>query len=103
MTLGPWKTYSPEGEKNGRFSHSVCRYNDLYDDAHICVATAMGDSEREAFENARLIAAAPELYEALLTVTGTLEQLAKAMPILCTLLCESLKQAEEALAKAKGA
>lgn len=99
-TKGPWNTYSEEGDQNGIFKHSVCKYVDLMDDDHICVAEARGDSRQRAYDNARLIAAAPELYDALLLARGHVADLLAEFGPKGTPYAEDLAKIDSALRKA---
>ena len=68
-TSGPWIVWSEENE--ARTKWSVCRHvGDLDSEEHLCVATVKGDDEDTARVNARLIAAAPDLLDALKWIAG---------------------------------
>lgn len=105
-TPGPWEAWSEEGEtKSGRFLHSICRtdvraagYGE--ETFHECVAEARGVTGAQARDNAVLIAAAPELLEAL-------REMVKDVAIVCDkhgmAHPANLLRAKAAIAKAEGA
>lgn len=66
-TPGPWVAWSEEGEnESGRSRHSVCRHEGNMDgEKHVCVADCLGDDMGQAYANAMLISAAPDMLAAL--------------------------------------
>lgn len=98
-TPGPWNTYSEEGDRNGVFKHSVCAYDgNIMSETHTCVAEARGDSRERAYANARLIAAAPELYSALERLIHSYRAVLARCPVRD--VTETIAEVEAALAKA---
>lgn len=65
-TPGPWVLWSEEGQtKSGAYRNSVCKSDGLEDPNHVCLADVTHPDEETSHWNALLIAAAPELLEAL--------------------------------------
>ena len=100
FTQGPWVAYSEEGNtKSGEFLHSVCR-SDLetkgYGDEtfHDCVAETRGKTPEEARARANLVAAAPDLLQALQDIIAEWRDTDADFP--------ALRAARAAIAKALG-
>lgn len=92
-TKGEWREWSEEGQTpSGMYRHSVCIDRGL--GGHTCVAEARGETPRQAYERARLIAAAPDLLAACEGAVEWLSGWASASPY--------IEQLQAALQKAKG-
>ena len=91
-TPGPWKVEKQRALNGGT-------YYRIYDtdDAHSVIAQVIGDGRIEYHDNARLMAAAPDLLEALENLLFRAAQFYGEIPL------DAIRAARAALAKAKGA
>lgn len=86
-TPGPWK---------------VDEDDDVVSATGLWVAFAYGDSEEEAKHNARLIAAAPDLLEALRALLSAAERMVDKAPVMGRTEAEAMDRARLAIDRATG-
>lgn len=100
FTKGPWHCH-----RNTSFWEFGCEERGQLGDVCATAFTLEGralDAEESMEANAHLIAAAPELYEALRMAAKDLNTAAHLLPYIGPTLLETVKQAHAALAKARG-
>ena len=99
-TPGPWLTQW--GAAQGGDGHHIIDTKDMGELSRIAVVLFHDDAEGETASNARLIAAAPELLEALQTTAENLRSWKAANNSGINTFDSWLEVVEEAIAKAKG-
>ena len=96
-TPGPWLTQW--GAAQGGDGHHIIDTKDMGELSRIAVVLFHDDAEGETASNARLIAAAPELLEALIAITNQLERVGDDRPHKDG---QFIEDARAAIAKATG-
>ena len=102
FTKGPWRATGTYGDAS---SEPGCVYSPAisYEPKGNMIASMTGYFGKNGqIANAHLIAAAPELYEALRMAANDLNTAAHFLPDTGLALLETVKQAHAALAKARG-
>ena len=102
-TKGPWKAQMAKTTSDGEFDFAVLAPVD--GKTHV-IAEAFGRVGETTYcparHNAHLIAAAPDLYEALATLLAEMRAMAERSDLVCDDEAEAMLVAERALSRARG-